>query len=62
MEELTAQCARAIRNLSVHPDNKQEIINLNGIEYLHLLSTYPNSRIAQQSNKALINLNGHGHK
>jgi len=55
-EELAAQCCRAIRNLSVHPQNKQEILTYNGLEYLHLLKTYPNSRISQQSNKALANL------
>jgi hypothetical protein len=69
-EELVAQCARAIRNLSVHrkfnlstsdvtfclspplcffaADNKEEIIELGGIELLSQLAKSKNERVAAQ--------------
>lgn len=59
LEELIAQCARAIRNLSVKDSNKHEIINLGGYPLLESIALYNNNRITQQAKKALKNLGGY---
>lgn len=56
MLELAAQCCRALRNLSVNPENKMEITSCNAESYLLILSKCNNDRISQQARKALKNL------
>jgi len=58
VEELVAQCARALRNLSVNARNKGVLIDLGAMPYLQRLLRHSNERIAQQSRKALSNLAG----
>ena len=58
VEELLAQCTRALRNLSVSPRNKKVMIELGAMPYLQRLLRHSNERIAQQTRKALSNL-GH---
>ena len=48
IEELGAQCSRALRNLSVNPINKITIQSLDAATHLNLLIALPNERIAQQ--------------
>lgn len=55
-EELLAQCARALRNLSVNAANKQALVVLGAVPPLTRLLKHPNERIAQQTKKALQNL------
>lgn len=55
-EELLAQCARALRNLSVNSSNKKLMLELGAIQPLRSLQKHSNERIAQQSRKALMNL------
>lgn len=57
-EELGAQCARALRNLSVHPDNKDQVVKLGAAESLLLLVTSSNDRVSQQARRALKNIEG----
>jgi hypothetical protein len=54
--ELQSQAARAMRNLSVNPDNKEMIKKLDGVEVLKKLSGSDNERIQQQATRALNNL------
>ena len=54
--ELQSQAARAMRNLSVNPDNKEMIRKLDGVEILARLSESDNERIQQQATRALNNL------
>lgn len=56
VEELTAQCARALRNLSVNARNKKIMVDMEVIADLQHLLRHSNERIAQQSKKALANL------
>jgi hypothetical protein len=56
IEELGAQCARALRNLSVNPSNKEAIVRLGTKEYLEVLAVSTNDRISQQARRALRNL------
>ena len=51
-----AQCARALRNLSVNTKNKEAIIELGASEYLSLLIASSNDRVSQQARKALKNI------
>ena len=55
-EELAAQCARALRNLSVNVGNKAAIARLGAVAHLRALTDHPNERIAQQAKRALRNL------
>ena len=55
-EELAAQCARALRNLSVNVGNKTAIARLGAVAHLRALTDHPNERIAQQAKRALRNL------
>ena len=55
--ELQSQAARAMRNLSVNPTNKEMIKKLDGVEKLKRLAESDNERIKQQAHKALNNLN-----
>lgn len=50
VEELGAQCCRALRNLSVNASNKSRIIGMDNDVLYHLkkLSSSSNSRIATQ--------------
>lgn len=57
-EELAAQCARALRNLSVNPANKAQILGLGALPHLQYLSTFKNDRISPQARRALRNLDG----
>ena len=52
-EELGAQCARALRNLSVHPDNKAAIVRMGTVSSLLVLAQSHNERISQQAARAL---------
>lgn len=56
IEELGAQCARALRNLSVNPSNKMMIIKMGAIAHLEALVDLPNQRINEQAKRALRNL------
>jgi len=56
IEELSAQCSRALRNLSVNPNNKQLIIRLDAVKYLKVLENIHVERIKQQAKRALKNL------
>lgn len=56
MEELGAQCARALRNLSVNPENKEAVLNTTAQRSLRDLLELPNDRISQQAKRALRNL------
>jgi len=56
LEELATQCCRALRNLSVNPENKGEIVSFGALPHLHLLANYPSERISPQARKALKNL------
>jgi len=55
-EELIAQCARSLRNLSVNAANKTVIIDAGATPLLQKLTRFSNERIVLQSNKALQNL------
>ena len=55
-EELAAQCARCLRNLTVNPLNRAQVIASGVVPALKLLSQSQNDRIAQQSSKAMRNL------
>lgn len=55
-EELAAQCARALRNLSVNPSNKDEIVRQGAAATLSLLINSMNERVAQQARRALKNI------
>ncbi len=55
-EELAAQCCRALRNLSVNPENRDEIRKKNAIQQLEALLSVKNERISQQARRALRNL------
>ncbi len=55
-EELGAQCARALRNLSVHPTNKTHVVRQGAAEHLQLLVTSSNERVSQQARRALKNI------
>lgn len=59
-EELAAQCARALRNLSVNAGNKMAITRLGAIPSLQALTDHPNERISQQAKRALRNLDTDG--
>lgn len=54
--ELAAQCCRALRNLSVNPDNKMEIVSYGAEDHLRVLVRSSNERISQQAKRALKNL------
>lgn len=56
-EELAAQSARCIRNLTVNPDNRQCVVDCGLVPILREFGTMKNDRIAQQSLKAVRNLN-----
>jgi len=56
-EELAAQCARALRNLSGNEDNRPTIINLGGATELKKMMSYPNERIMSQARRAMRNIN-----
>lgn len=56
LEELGAQCARALRNLSVNPQNKQKVLETDAVVWLKALLSLPNERISQQVKRALRNL------
>ncbi len=62
IEELGAQCARALRNLSVNPSNKEEIVRMGTREYLEVLVLSTNDRISQQARRALRNLDSESKK
>lgn len=57
-EELGAQCARALRNLSVHPSNKAQVVSFGAAESLLMLASSSNDRVSQQARRALKNLEG----
>jgi hypothetical protein len=57
LEELAAQCCRALRNLSVNPMNKKTILELGAITLLLPCMDSPNERISQQAHRAMKNLN-----
>jgi hypothetical protein len=57
-EELGAQCARALRNLSVHPSNKDQVVKYGAADSLLLLVTSKNDRVSQQARRALKNIEG----
>lgn len=57
-EELGAQCARALRNLSVHPSNKDQVVKHGAADSLALLVTSNNDRVSQQARRALKNIEG----
>jgi hypothetical protein len=70
-EELAAQCSRCLRNLTVNPLNRSEVVASGAMSSLKIFSQSHNDRIAQQSSKALRNLStastsiiqgGDGHK
>ena len=54
--EMQSQCARALRNLSVHPSNKDRILDMDGAAILRALAKHPSERINQQAARALANL------
>ena len=55
-EELAAQTARCIRNLTVNQDNREKVIDCGVIPVLKQFATFRNERISQQSSKALKNV------
>ena len=55
-EELAAQSARCIRNLTVNPDNRQCVVECGLVPILREFGTMKNDRIAQQAMKAVRNL------
>lgn len=55
-EELAAQSARCIRNLTVNPINRDKVIDCGVIPVLKEFATFSNERISQQSSKALKNI------
>ncbi len=55
-EELAAQSARCIRNLTVNPINREKVIDSGVIPVLKEFATFSNDRISQQSSKALKNI------
>jgi len=55
-EELAAQCARCLRNLTVNPLNRAAVVDSEVVPALKIFSQSTNDRIAQQSSKALRNL------
>lgn len=57
LEELAAQCCRALRNLSVNPNNKKTILELGAITLLLPCMDSANERISQQAHRAMKNLN-----
>jgi hypothetical protein len=56
LEELATQCCRAMRNLSVNPENKSRMLMLGAVHPLQSLSTYHSERISPQAKRALKNL------
>jgi hypothetical protein len=56
LEELATQCCRAMRNLSVNPENKSRMLMLGAIHPLQSLATYHSERISPQAKRALKNL------
>jgi len=56
MEELAAQCGRALRNLSANPENRPLIRDLGGVLELRRMLTYPNDRIVSQARRAMKNM------
>eukprot|EP01033_Poteriospumella_lacustris_P003129 gene3129-2302_t len=58
LEELATQCCRALRNLSVNPDNKARILTQGALYPLQTLSNYHSERIGSQARRALRNLQG----
>jgi len=55
-EELAAQCARCLRNLTVNPLNRSQVTASGVVPALKVFGQSHNERIAQQSSKALRNL------
>jgi len=55
-EELAAQCARCLRNLTVNPVNRAAVTASGVVPALKVFSASRNERIAQQGSKALRNL------
>jgi hypothetical protein len=55
-EELAAQCCRCLRNLTVNPLNRSNVVSSGAVPALKQFSQSQNDRIAQQSSKALRNL------
>lgn len=60
MEELAAQCCRALRNLSVNAKNRSTMIDLGVLPLLLTCCTFRNNRISQQAQRAIKNLNSKG--
>ena len=60
--DLEAQSARALRNLSVNPQNKAQILELGGLDALHQLAESSSERVQQQAQRALLNLGYTTHK
>lgn len=56
LEELATQCCRAMRNLSVNPENRGPILSLGALQPLESLATYESERISSQAKRALRNL------
>eukprot|EP00940_MAST-03C_sp_MAST-3C-sp2_P003341 g3341.t1 len=54
-DELLAQIARALRNLSTHPHNNAKIREIGGIDALKKLSEHEHPRVKIQANRALKN-------
>ena len=55
-DELLCQCARALRNLSVHRDNQALLREHGGLELLQSLRASPIDRVRQQVAVAIANL------
>jgi len=55
-EELIAQCARALRNMSVNERNKKIMIDLGVADDLQRVLRHSNERISQQAKKAIANI------
>lgn len=58
LEEMAAQCARALRNLSVNPNNRKTIIDMGGDGDLRRMLKFGNSRMASHAKRALKNITG----
>jgi hypothetical protein len=54
--ELRSQCARALRNLSVNPNNQRILTECSGVETLRMLASSSVDRVRQQAVRALVNL------
>lgn len=54
--ELRTQAARALRNLSMRPENKSELKELNTVQALRAVAADEHQLAAQQARKALANL------